>query len=194
MLAYSHSNRTHVLPPGHRRHSRWLAYRYRAVAVGYSSDVFVFATFGSVLDLRPGFYRKPSGSTTRRYGAIRQRLSPDLPELRLREGRLWRSYQRKGRGFAENGFLAMLGENHVVHEVRSLIRHRMGFRRRTYENCFFRVFNSITKTVGQCLSPSSSPSFVTWNFLVESLTKVVRTILLCMETENVDEELIITGV
>lgn len=58
---------------------------------------------------------------------------------------------------------------------------------------FPRVFNSITKTVGQYLNPTVSPPYVTWNFLVESLTKVVRTILLCMETENVDEELIITG-
>ena len=55
------------------------------------------------------------------------------------------------------------------------------------------MFNAITKTVGQFLSPNSSPNLVTWNFLVESLTKVTRTVLLCMETENIDEELIITG-
>lgn len=60
-------------------------------------------------------------------------------------------------------------------------------------NFVSRVFNAITKTVGQCLSPNSSPALVTWNFLVESLTKVVRTMLLCMETEKVDEELIVTG-
>lgn len=55
------------------------------------------------------------------------------------------------------------------------------------------MFNAITKTVGQYLSPASSPTIVSWNFLVDSLSKVVRTVLLCMETENVDEELIITG-
>lgn len=56
----------------------------------------------------------------------------------------------------------------------------------------FRVFNSITKTVGHFLSPSSS-AVVSWNFLVDSLTKVVRTVLLCLETDIVDEELIISG-
>lgn len=56
-----------------------------------------------------------------------------------------------------------------------------------------RVFNAITKTVGQFLSPAMSNSVVSWNFLVESLSKVVRTVLLCMETESVDEELIVTG-
>lgn len=60
-------------------------------------------------------------------------------------------------------------------------------------NSLGRVFNAITKTVGQFLSPNASPNLVTWNFLVESLTKVTRTMLLCMETENIDEELIITG-
>lgn len=93
----------------------------------------------------------------------------------------------------------MLGENNVVHEVCYLFFeyffHLARLRKRRYfmTFSFSRVFNSITKTVGQYLSPTVSPTYVTWNFLVESLTKVVRTVLLCMETENVDEELIVTG-
>lgn len=49
------------------------------------------------------------------------------------------------------------------------------------------------KTVGQYLSPNTSPMIVSWNFLVDSLIKVVRTLLSCLETDNVDEELIVTG-
>ena len=55
----------------------------------------------------------------------------------------------------------------------------------------FRVFNTVTKSLGQHLNPTVSPA-VSWTFITDCFAKMLRTVVKALDI-CVDEDLIVTG-